>query len=125
MNTKVKKVSISRLIDLRENKSCGIMIGYWGKDRDDKTYPWPQHYVDELQKETMISMIANYLDSGKFVEGYFGWSTCRICGCKNGSTELSDGVYVWPQGLSHYVREHKVRLPDEFIKHVINQLEEV
>jgi hypothetical protein len=101
------------------------IIGYWGKNGNDQRYPWPQDYVDESQTETMINTIADYLDGGKFFEGYLGWSNCRICGCENGATELSDGVYVWPKGLSHYVREHKVRLPNEFVQHVIDKLEDM
>jgi hypothetical protein len=73
----------------------------------------------------MINTIADYLDGGKVFEWYLGWSNCCICGCINGTTELSDGAYVWPEGLSHYVREHKVRLPNEFIQHVIDKLEDV
>jgi hypothetical protein len=36
-----------------------------------------------------------------------------------GSGELSDGRYVWPEGLAHYVAEHGVRLPNEFVHHVL------
>jgi hypothetical protein len=31
---------------------------------------------------------------------------------------MTDGVYCWPEGLAHYVKEHDVRLPDEFVTHV-------
>ena len=34
-----------------------------------------------------------------------------------GCTELTDGVWVWPVGLAHYVEHHDVRLPDEFAAH--------
>jgi len=27
-------------------------------------------------------------------------------------------VWVWPEGLPHYVEAHSVRLPDEFIQHM-------
>jgi hypothetical protein len=47
-----------------------------------------------------------------------GYSECRLCGARNGSLELTDGVYVWPDGLSHYVRQHSVRLPTAFTDHV-------
>ena len=36
----------------------------------------------------------------------------------NGAGEFSDGVYVWPEGLSHYVREHSVRLPEMVVRHI-------
>lgn len=38
-----------------------------------------------------------------------GWSNCRLCGCKNGSTTFEWGGWAWPDGLSHYVEAHNVR----------------
>ncbi|MFT5048691.1 MAG: hypothetical protein ACI8QZ_000078 [Chlamydiales bacterium] len=32
-----------------------------------------------------------------------------------GSRCLTDGEWVWPEGLAHYVEAHHVRLPDEFL----------
>ena len=34
-----------------------------------------------------------------------------------GSRDLTDGVWVWPEGLAHYVRDHGVVLPTSFIEH--------
>ncbi len=34
-----------------------------------------------------------------------------------GDSELTDGVWAWPQGLSHYVGSHDVVLPDEVLAH--------
>jgi hypothetical protein len=31
---------------------------------------------------------------------------------------MTDGVYCWPEGLAHYINEHDVRLPAEFVAHV-------
>jgi hypothetical protein len=59
-----------------------------------------------------------------YSHGFMGYSTCRICGKHdNGNLELTDGTYIWPSGLEHYVREHAVRLPDEFVAH-LEQVEE-
>jgi len=52
-----------------------------------------------------------------------GVSTCRFCGHQNGALELSDGVWYWPDGLVHYVTEHDVRLPSEFVEHALEYLE--
>ena len=46
-----------------------------------------------------------------------GYSLCRICGVTNGNLELTDGLFVWLEGLGHYVHEHAVRLPAEFEEH--------
>jgi len=34
-----------------------------------------------------------------------------------GSCDLTDGTWVSPEGLWHYVDVHSVRLPDEFVEH--------
>jgi hypothetical protein len=39
-----------------------------------------------------------------------------------GSTCLSDGHFIWPQGLAHYVDKHSVRPPDEFVHHALREL---
>jgi hypothetical protein len=33
-----------------------------------------------------------------------------------GDSDLTDGIWVWPQGLEHYVRHHHIRLPGQFIQ---------
>ncbi len=39
-----------------------------------------------------------------------------------GSTCLSDGHFIWPVGLAHYVDKHLVRPPEEFVRHALQQL---
>ena len=51
--------------------------------------------------------------------------TCRICGAQNGSLELTDGVFLWPEGLAHYVTAHAVRLPAAFVEHVRSFMDEI
>ena len=51
-----------------------------------------------------------------------GLSVCRVCGASNGYAEYSDGTYIWPSGLAHYVDQHDVRLPDEFVRHAVARL---
>ena len=38
-------------------------------------------------------------------------------GYSTGCLELSDGMWLWPEGLAHYVNAHAVRLPDEFVNY--------
>jgi hypothetical protein len=38
-----------------------------------------------------------------------------------GSWDLTDGTWVWPQGLSHYVEVHGIVLPEEFMSHVLSE----
>jgi hypothetical protein len=65
--------------------------------------------------------ILAYLRSGHGFEAYAGFSTCRFWLCPMlpprplGNWDLTDGQWLWPQGLAHYVEKHWVCLPDEFV----------
>ena len=86
------------------------LIGYWKSDQHPE-YPDPTDWIDPEYSERDRELFALSLDSGMLARQFLGLSTCRICGAANGSAELSDGRFLWPSGLSHYVREHSVRLP--------------
>lgn len=96
------------------------LIGYWMESlRDERYYP-PQEFVRDLGEETRQRLV-DYLDAGRLYLAYRGMSWCRF-GCESvnmGSTERTDGEWVWPAGLSHYVGTHQVALPREFIAHVL------
>jgi hypothetical protein len=66
-----------------------------------------------------------YLRAGQEWIQFHGWSYCRFgCGVAPsalGDRDLTDGVWVWPEGLAHYVETHSVRLPKEFIDHMRSQ----
>jgi hypothetical protein len=49
----------------------------------------------------------------------------EICGKANGCAELTDGVYLWPEGLAHYVLEHSVKLPDDVLDHITHRQDEL
>lgn len=38
-----------------------------------------------------------------------------------GRTDVSDGTFVWPSGLAHYVERHDVRLPPWFVAHALGR----
>lgn len=68
----------------------------------------------------------DYLDGGQMSRRFMGASRCRICCAPNGGgDERTDGVYIWPSGLAHYVEEHGVRLPHEFVAHALRRSEEL
>lgn len=95
------------------------LIGYWWSP-DDPGWPKAHEWVDVDWDSTERELVAAYLAGGMrapYAAG--GPSECRICGCANGNLELTDGTYLWPEGLSHYVRDHSVRLPKEVIGHVL------
>ena len=98
---------------------------YWpGKPPDKPEYhlPDPTTVVDpEWEKENRDKIIA-YLKSGEESAAYMGFPRCRFkCGKPDfemGTMDLTDGKYVWPEGLYHYVEAHNVKLPDDFIAHM-------
>ena len=94
-------------------------IGYW-KDREDsgtfRDCPepywlrWPR--CDEKDSNSILA----YLETGHKCRAYCGRARCRFprCGLTLGSKDLTDGEWVWPEGLEHYIVRHSVSLPDEF-----------
>ena len=44
--------------------------------------------------------------------------------CDNGSREFTDGTWLWPEGFSHYVENHQVRPPAEFVAWALAHYEE-
>ncbi len=96
-------------------------IGYWINDVREETLCAPQEVVGFLPPK-IRTRVADYLDRGgnEVMLAQGGTSWCRFCcGIEStamGSQEWSDGHWVWPAGLSHYVREHEVMLPEEFIR---------
>jgi len=93
------------------------LIGYWRSD-DEPEWPDPTDFIDLAWDRRERQGVAMYLDNGTVPWVQAGVSECRICGAPNGSAEFTDGVYLWPEGLSHYVREHVVRLPRSIVEHI-------
>jgi hypothetical protein len=98
-----------------------ILIGYWSGPQTSAGWPDVHDFVDEAWDEQERQDVGSYLKHGLVARAFMGYSRCRFCEENNGSLELTDGVYLWPQGLAHYVLEHGVRLPDVFVRHVDHQ----
>src|SRR5690348_7012982 len=102
------------------------LIGYWrGGPNPAANVAWPDPgtLIDESWDQRERLIVASYLTHGFMPWVAAGVSPCRICGKPNGSAELTDGVYLWPEGLAHYVAEHSVRLPPEVLQHIDAQLD--
>ena len=99
-------------------------IGYWshgespGRETEDQFFIHPNRLVDSNWELECRDQIIQYLKSAPSVWHYRGLSLCRFgCG-QNGSGEHSDGEWCWPEGLAHYVEQHHVKLPDDFVTHM-------
>ncbi len=94
-----------------------IRIGYW-RGAEARGWPDPALFVDPAWDADERELVARYLRHGLVARAYLGMSACRLCGRTNGSLELTDGSYLWPDGLAHYLEDHHVRLPARFVDHV-------
>ena len=101
------------------------LIGYWqqefkGPYDDEYDWPHPKYLTNEAWEKANRQQIVQYLQNGVWVYEELGFSYCRfepdldnrLMGCK----ELTDGEWIWPEGLAHYIEKHSVILPDEFIE---------
>ena len=99
-----------------------IAVGYW-KNEDRLNFPDPSEFVNPTIPLDLRNTIATYLENGERFIAYLGHSWCRFkCGVADyemGASCFTDGLYCWPEGLSHYIRVHNVWLPKEFIDHVV------
>ncbi len=105
-----------------------IAIGYWTTESkvvcaEPEKLPSPQSLVSTAwQYRRYMDSICKYLDNGRTLVAWRGLSYCRMCGRSDevmGSDCLTDGVWAWPQGLSHYLRAHDIMLPEKFVEHAI------
>ncbi|MGV9270453.1 hypothetical protein ACWDRR_38100 [Kitasatospora sp. NPDC003701] len=93
------------------------LLGFWGTP-ENRTLPDPAGLVDPDWDEAQRLWVADYLAHGLVAGNWMGASRCRLCSRANGSRDLTDGHYLWPEGLAHYVLDHGVRLPAEFLDHI-------
>jgi hypothetical protein len=77
-----------------------IAIGFWA-DHKDPSWPDPPEFTAPDLDQAKSRQAACYLDQGTVVHVWRGWSQCRICGYdRNGNSDLSNGTYLWPEGLA-------------------------
>jgi hypothetical protein len=100
------------------------LIGYWRSEQDPE-WPDPATFVDKRWDSEERDLVAMYLSSGIVTWAAGGISSCRLCGKPNGSAEYTDGVFLWPEGLAHYIRDHHVRIPRRVVEHIRHQWSEL
>jgi hypothetical protein len=88
------------------------MIGYWFHELAPDDLPLPQRLVGRWRASDR-ALALRYLRGGRTLVRYGAAARCRFDGCGQavGRRELTDGTFVWPEGLAHYVERHGVRLP--------------
>jgi len=99
-------------------------IGFWINEEDefDLDLPHPEQFVDpEWDPAVRAAAIEYLLDGDTYMECQ-GYSWCRFqCGIDDGemgSRTLTDGEYIWPEGYAHYLEQHDVKPPEDFLEHM-------
>jgi hypothetical protein len=95
-------------------------IGFWRSEENRLAWPHPRE-VRGNWSQVEREQIAMYLEQGILINEQMGVGIPRFKEDleKNlGCGDRTDGVWVWPQSLPHYVRNHGVFLPDSFVEHV-------
>lgn len=95
-----------------------IAIGLWQSDLEPHL-PHPKQFVDETWGEQEKQAVISRLKSSYALPyPYAGKSWCRFnCGeTEMGNRDFSDGIYLFPEGLVHYLEHHAVKLPKSTIE---------
>jgi hypothetical protein len=98
-------------------------VGYWaGEGANRLALPRPQTLVRPGWCGEDYERIVAYLQNGAVCNGWAGLARCRFadCGALLGSCDLTDGQWLWPQRLEHYVQAHDVCLPEAFVSTMRN-----
>lgn len=95
-----------------QDEDCRVE-GYWANVRHPE-YPTPIPR-ESLEKKASILHALDKKEKSARVMRYRGWSTCRLCGCGNGSNAYLFGGWLWPSGFRHYLEEHNVKPSQDFI----------
>jgi len=111
---------------LIERHSAARVEGYWRFLDDDpfplpvaQSAPWPG-------QRAFLDALGLVQRSAKGIERlhYLGTSSCRLCGCANGTAEFYDARpnaahgWRWPEGFFHYVADHNVAPSDAFLNYI-------
>jgi hypothetical protein len=98
------------------------MIGYVLHVSFDGRNPSVFDWIDRDQDPKERARVLSYVSDPTFrLMSWLGDSTCRMCGKPNGCADYTDGKFIWPEGLAHYVRDHDVWLPLEFVQHALGR----
>ena len=95
-------------------------VGYWWSP-EEPTLPHPRDYVDTAWDAGERQRVIAYLSRCNYLNAWCGFSWCRF-GCSNyddmGTCDLTDGTWLFPEGLVHYVCHHALKPPQDFLEHM-------
>ena len=115
MNRKVANLSSEQLVTMK----C---IGYWWS-QEQSELPHPRDFIDNGWDEKEKQKILKYISKCYYPPcASAGFSWCRM-GCEPipqdlGTQDLTDGTFIFPEGLAHYIAHHNVKPPEEFLSFI-------
>ena len=96
-------------------------IGFWRSNTNFVSLPHPKEVITQWDPDHKIKVL-RYLVSGKILREYMGFSYCRFRNGlppqQMGSRDLTDGHWVWPDGLLVYLDRYNIDLPNQFLKYI-------
>jgi hypothetical protein len=92
--------------------------GYTGERADAfMRLPWPGDHLDPNMPTDLRKRVCEALESAPIVARYCGNARSRLQPMGScGGCERSNGAWVWPNGLVHYVADHGLVLCDDFLR---------
>lgn len=101
-----------------------IGFGYW-RSLYEPSMPDSAWFVDASWAADERRRVVAYLSQGRLLHSWMGFSWCRfrctISPGTMGASDLTDGIYCWPEGIIHYITRHNLRLPTELVQHILTQ----
>ena len=132
----VKAKSLGRT--LLDQRDAARVEGYWRPDAELKPsdgpcrpyhlLPWPVARDNPWPGQTEFLAALDWVERrARAIEKYhqMGYSTCRLCGRRNGTAEFFDPRpeavhgWRWPEGFAHYVEEHNVEPSNAFLNYIM------
>lgn len=97
--------------------------GIWADgDEPASELPTLESTIDPSWNPPDKERLVSYLTQSPIVVAGGAIIACRLCPRNVPMTTFqSDGVWLWPMDLSHYVLYHSVTLPDRLVQHVRNR----
>ena len=91
-------------------------FGFWGSQSE------AMAFTDQSWQPRDKLQIVQYLKrSPVVVSASAGFAGCLFCDAEfTKGTFQSDGVWLWPDDLAHYVECHSLALPNSLVEHILN-----
>lgn len=98
------------------------LVGYWNETESSTRWIDPNWIVGFKWGRVEHEQVVRYLRAGVCAQEELGYSWCRVDRSipdqEMGCTDLTDGCWMWPEGLSIYVDKFSIELPPLFLGHI-------